>query len=384
VRILAIDIGTGTQDILLYDSTVEPENCFKLVMPAPTRILAERLRRATEERRPVFLHGTLMGGGPISWAARDHLAAGLTVYATPQAARTIDDDLSQVRDLGVHLVESRSEAPEGAVEMALGDLDLHAMQTAVAAFGLEPWWDGLAVAVQDHGEAPPGVSDRTFRFEHIRRVLEAAEGEAPTDPASRPRRRRAADGPCALHAFAYLRDEIPAAMTRMRAVAACAPLDVPTLVMDTGPAAVLGALQDPVASRRKSLLVVNVGNMHTLANLIVEGQLVALFEHHTGRLTADRLGAYLESLVAGTLTHEEVHADSGHGCYRRKGPASHAAGRPLLVVTGPRRQLLAAGRGSGAFARGSPYFAVPHGDMMMAGCWGLVSAFAQKLPACSP
>ena len=35
--ILAADIGTGTQDILLYDSEKEVENSLIMVMPAPTQ-----------------------------------------------------------------------------------------------------------------------------------------------------------------------------------------------------------------------------------------------------------------------------------------------------------------------------------------------------------
>jgi hypothetical protein len=42
-------------------------------------------------------------------------------------------------------------------------------------------------------------------------------------------------------------------------------------------------------------------------------------------------------------------------------------------VTGPRREML----------RGSilkPYEATPHGDMMLAGCFGLLRAFADRYP----
>jgi hypothetical protein len=46
---------------------------------------------------------------------------------------------------------------------------------------------------------------------------------------------------------------------------------------------------------------------------------------------------------------------------------------PLLAVTGPRRELL---RGSAL----APYEAVPHGDMMLAGCFGLLRAVAARLP----
>ena len=46
-----------------------------------------------------------MGGGPCDWAAEDHMRAGYPLYATPDAARTFDDDLERVAALGVTLVE---------------------------------------------------------------------------------------------------------------------------------------------------------------------------------------------------------------------------------------------------------------------------------------
>jgi hypothetical protein len=45
----------------------------------------------------------------------------------------------------------------------------------------------------------------------------------------------------------------------------------------------------------------------------------------------------------------------------------------FLAVTGPRRSLM---RGS----RHQPYFAAPHGDMMLAGCFGLLAALADVFP----
>ena len=38
MQILAIDVGTGTQDILLFDTEKEPENALKMVMPSPTAL----------------------------------------------------------------------------------------------------------------------------------------------------------------------------------------------------------------------------------------------------------------------------------------------------------------------------------------------------------
>src|SRR4030066_275760 len=102
--ILAVDIGTGTQDILLFDSRREVENCLKMVMPSPTVRLADAVRAATRRGDDVLLTGVLMGGGPCAWAVGDHLKAGYRVYATPPAARTFNDDLEAVAEMGVILV----------------------------------------------------------------------------------------------------------------------------------------------------------------------------------------------------------------------------------------------------------------------------------------
>jgi len=83
MRILAVDVGTGTQDILLFDSEQPVENALQLIMPSPTQIAAGRIRRATAARRPVLLTGVIAGGGPCHWALEDHLRAGLPAYATP-------------------------------------------------------------------------------------------------------------------------------------------------------------------------------------------------------------------------------------------------------------------------------------------------------------
>src|SRR5262245_13364471 len=104
MRILAVDVGTGTQDILLFDSAGPVENSVKLVMPSATTIAAGRIRRATGAGEPVVLSGTIQGGGPCHWALEDHLRAGHAAYATPEAATTFDDDLEAVARMGIRLV----------------------------------------------------------------------------------------------------------------------------------------------------------------------------------------------------------------------------------------------------------------------------------------
>ena len=53
MRILAIDVGTGTQDILLFDTDLQPENCFKLVVPSPTMMVARTVKMLIAAPRPV-------------------------------------------------------------------------------------------------------------------------------------------------------------------------------------------------------------------------------------------------------------------------------------------------------------------------------------------
>ncbi len=383
LRILAVDVGTGTQDILLFESDRTIENCLQLVMPSPTVIVAERIHRATAERRPVLLTGRTMGGGPAAWAARDHAQAGQPCYATPDAARTLDDDLTAVEALGLRVVAEedveRVRAVEGErlVEIALRDLDAAAVETALGAFGVDPTVDVVAVAAFDHGAATPGYSDRAFRFDHIRAAVAARP-----DPL----------------AFAYRAADLPADLTRLRAVATDAagyptkgappaegarhrepsPLQASTpavVVMDTGAAAAVGALEDPAVQAHDAALIANVGNFHTLAFLLHRGRIRALFEHHTGELDRPRLEGYLCALAAGTLDTQTIFDDSGHGALTLDGTGALGATgtMPFLAVTGPRRELLRGGELA-------PYEAVPHGDMMLAGCYGLLRAVAALHP----
>jgi uncharacterized protein (DUF1786 family) len=353
--ILAVDVGTGTQDILLFDSEREVENCLKMVMPSPTVQLAHAVRTATRRSQDVVLSGVLMGGGPCAWAVQDHLQAGYQVYATPDAARTFNDDLEAVADMGIQLIgEDDAGRFNGDVaRLRMRDFDYGAIARAFAHFDvdLDRDLDGLAVAVFDHGDAPPGVSDRLFRFRYLEERIRTQNH---------------------LAAFAFLDQDVPAIMTRMRAVAASVPRDdIPLVLMDTAPAAVLGALEDPAVSERRPAIVANVGNFHCLAFRLGEAGIEGLFEHHTGEISAEQLEVFLDQLADGSLTHQQIFDSNGHGAVL----FSHASIPPdsrYLAVTGPRRGVL-------RHSRLGPYFATPFGDMMLAGCYGLIRAYGDVL-----
>jgi uncharacterized protein (DUF1786 family) len=92
MQILTVDIGTGTQDIFLYDSRLDLENGFKLVVPSPTMIVHRRLKEAARLRQGVVLTGVIAGGGRAPGRPRSTSARGCH-YATPDAARSFNDDL---------------------------------------------------------------------------------------------------------------------------------------------------------------------------------------------------------------------------------------------------------------------------------------------------
>jgi uncharacterized protein (DUF1786 family) len=356
MRILTVDVGTGTQDIFLYDSALDLENGYKLVVPSPTMLVHRRLKEATRRGEPVLLTGVIMGGGPSQWAAADHVRAGLPLYATPEAARSFNDDLDYVqREMGLRLV-SDDEARRldgGVTHLELKDFDLAAIAAAFAQFGVRLDVGAIGVAVFDHGNSPPDYSDRQFRFDYLDERIRAHNR---------------------LSAFAFPAAEVPPSMTRLQAVAASYSGDAPLVVMDTAPAAVLGATLDPRVGQRQRVVVVNVGNFHTLAFRLGAGGIEGVFEHHTGEIDSVKLDNLLASLADSTLRHADVFDDMGHGAliYQTE-PLPLDAGDYGVAVTGPRRGLM-------RLSRHRPYFAVPFGDMMIAGCFGLLAAMADALP----
>ena len=331
---LALDIGGGTQDLLLDLPDNPRENAYKMVMPSPTQVAAARIRRARAQGRAVFLEGEVMGGGAIQRAISQHLAAGLAVWATPMAAATLHDNLERVRSQGVGICD---EQPEDTLLVPCGDLDQEGIAACLARFELEPP-EHWAVAVCDHGYSP-GASNRKFRFAQWQELLERGgrlEEMIIRQPAAH--------------------------LTRMAAICRQRP---GALLMDTAAAALWGALEDPqvAAQAQEGLCLVNVGNMHTVAFLVRQGRVLGVYEHHTGCLDAFALGDQVARFISGQLSDDEVFDNQGHGCARLDQAPTQVAGP--VALTGPRRAL----------ARGLGWReAAPWGDTMLSGCFGLVAA----------
>ena len=332
-RILAIDIGAGTMDTLVYDPAQPMENAVQLVLPSATSLAARKIAAVREQRKPVFLHGNLMGGYHTTNAVWAHLQAGLAVYATEIAARTVHDDLDLLRQRGIVVTD---DPPKDAVRVEFRDVDLPRLERTLAAYDVSlP--GTIAIAAQDHGFSPK-ASNRLFRFEHWRRFLTPGSTLAE-----------------------HIWRTPPDYMTRLIAIQR----DVPgAIVADTGPVAVLGALEDErvAAAARAGACIVNVGNQHVLGLLVRDETLFGVVEHHTESVDTAKLERLVTRLVAGAITHDEVFADDGHGAlvlegYRALPPFG------LIAITGPNRRL--------AKPLGW-YEAAPHGAMMLSGCFGLV------------
>lgn len=362
--ILAADVGTGTQDILLFNSEKEVENSLLMVMPAPTQIIAKKVKKATKKGKTIVFTGNIMGGGPSTFAIRSHLKAGFPVYATEQAALTINDNIEKVKAFGIQIV-SEEEAKklaseENAQEIVMQDFDPVSTSAALSTFEVQ-MPPNYAVAVQDHGNAPE-KSNRIYRFELLRELIDKG-GE--------------------LENFVYRPEEIPEAFTRMKAQAdsllkAAGNRKTRAVFMDTGPAAIFGALTDPAAVQPS--VVVNIGNGHTLGALVNENRIMAVFEHHTFLMNPEKLQDYVIKLADGNLDFKDVFEDGGHGAYIKEATGFEQV--RSILVTGPKREILEKLSESEIRKEISNklHFAAPFGSMMLSGCFGLLAGFLEKYP----
>lgn len=339
---LCLDIGSGTQDVLLYSPDREIENCPKFVLPSPALQIGRRIAELTRRGVPVWLHGRNMGGG-VTRFIRAHMKAGLAVAATRSAAYTMADDLTRVTEMGIELTDT---CPDGFTPVRFTDFD-------------EPWWrrffeaaeldwpDRIAACAQDHG-FHPGASNRRGRFELWQSFLDAHQG--------RP------------ESLVY--DTPPAMLTRLADLQA----DIGGgPVADTGAAAVLGALfvdEIEAESLEHGITLVNIGNSHLIAFLLHGGRIHGVYEQHTGCVDGPKLWQDLDDFRCGCLSFEQVFEEKGHGCLTLDLPAEADGFKPTYVL-GPRRGLL------DGF---DVDFPAPGGDMMLAGCFGLIKGLSLRQP----
>ena len=325
MEVFMIDIGKGTQDLLYSDENLNTESWVKAILPSPTTMLAEKVKKIEENLR---IDGFIMGGGPVKKAILEHLKKGFKVTISQRAARTIRDDIEEVKRLGIEIVE-KVENPN----FFLRDLEFELYKKLLKLAGKEFNPDIFAVACQDHGFVK-GQSDRITRFKYFEEKLKETR-----DP----------------HDFFFVQEtgffsRFDSILQQLRDGG------YRGFVVDSKVASVCGILSYAEEIGIKEFIGLDIGNGHTLGVSIKGGEICGLFEHHTRYLTPEKLKELVEKLASATLTFEEVFNDNGHGAvvFEKINPEK-------VLIAGPNRKL---------FKKYGEY-AYPGGDVMITGCIGL-------------
>lgn len=344
MKILAIDVGTGTEDILLYDTEKEIENSMKLVIPSPHLTIGQMI---TASESDLYFDGVIMGGGKIKDRCLEHMEKGYKVVFEELSGKTIRDNIEQVKSYGFDVVEEgsyNSENYSNYEKISLKDVDVDKLIDIFKYFDLDLEVDELIVAVQDHGYSED-MGDRDFRFEKIREKL-----PEPLPPET----------------FAMEKEEVPEYFTRMQSVIKSLEETNPEfkpVLMDTKFASLAGVCYDKEIEKLNSFIVMDIGNGHTTVASIEDGKIQGVFEHHTRDLTPERIEELVLALADGSIKHEDVHDEGGHGAFALN-PISKIE---KVVVAGPKRALIEE-------TNLDYYHAAPGGDVMMTGTVGLVKS----------
>jgi uncharacterized protein (DUF1786 family) len=355
MKILALDIGAGTLDVLLYDDGKKSiENCVKMVLPSPSQVYAAKVSEATRLHKNLFVKGDIIGGGALAYALKSHVEKGLRVVMTENAAYTVRNDLDEVRMLGIEITQNSPPHDFKGKTLTIEEVNLAKLEYFLTGFNEAlSDVDVVAVAVQDHGVFPKGTSNRRFRIQKMKELLER-----------NPRPER----------LAFWEEDIPLCFLRMKSVAQASRRQLPkakVLVMDTAPAAILGCLRDPAVYQVDPVLAVNVGNGHAMAAITMKGKIIGVMEHHTRLLNPEKIERLLVNFADGKLSNEEVFKDDGHGLFFLAELSTFDKIK-RVIATGPNRSILIE-------TNLDVHFAAPAGDVMMTGPIGLIEAAKRKI-----
>jgi uncharacterized protein (DUF1786 family) len=355
LKILALDIGSGTEDILLYDDQKELENCIKLVLPSPATVYSKKIEYFTKLQSNLFIKGETIGGGNFSEALKNHLNEGLKVILTKNVAYSIRNKLEEVENQGFQIIDE--EKPP--VDFSGKTLEVREVNIKIIKKFLNEFQEDLsnidivAIAVQDHGTPKNEISNRKFRLDQIERRLKY-----------NPK----------LQSLAYKEDELPNHFIRMTSAIRSSKIQMPeakTIVMDTSMAAILGCLEDQIVNNADTILSANIGNEHFTASIISEGDVLALLEHHTSLMTPTKIESLVKNFIKGKVSNDSIFKDGGHGVFYTISPKK-IPDIDIIVVTGPNRAKIKK-------TNIEIHFAAPGGDMMMTGPIGLIKAARYKI-----
>ncbi len=332
--IVGIDVGKGTEDVLIHQVGSSFENSIQLVLPSMTQLITERIRKYTGKE--LRIAGDLMAGEPWHKLVYDR---DVPVYMTKSAAMSLKYDLDYVRTKGITVLDEINDP-----NIILSDVGWARLKGILESSDISPdQIRYLLLCAQEHGHAPKGESSKDFRMKQV-------WGDQPS-----------------LESRLMKGDQVSPAFPRFQSLVNAALREFPHLdkdtvfIMDSAAAVLLGAI-NPDAEE----LVVNIGNGHVSAIHHRFGDLLYVYEGHTGRFHAEEFLADVSAVYQGTLTHQDVVAKGGHGLkIFNLDAVLHNNPPSSLVVLGPNRHKLPSDLCT---------YVHPIGNMMMAGPFGLIRA----------
>ena len=321
-----VDVGKGTQDILIPIHRENPNNWVKAVLPSPTVKISKLIK--SWDGKEIKFCGYTMGGGPLKKATLDFIKKGGKVIATEKAARSFRDDLEEVEKLGIEIVKEISKC-----DFFLRDLEFEVFKNLRKLSGLSEDFEFIGVACQDHGFVK-GQSDRITRFNYLSNLLKKSR---------RPQELYHTSKTNFLSRFDSILEQIEEEGLK-------------GFVMDSKIAAIAGVISFAREEGVEEFVCVDCGNGHTMVSTVKKGLICGFLEHHTKMLTSEKLKRLTLKLINGDITFNEVYNDGGHGSLfiERVNPEK-------VYLVGPNREKF----------KELGEYAYPMGDSMLFGCAGL-------------
>ncbi|MHA2346625.1 MAG: DUF1786 family protein [Candidatus Hodarchaeales archaeon] len=359
-KILAIDIGKGTEDIFYFEPHKRLENCIQLIRPSRAEQLRQNLESQLDTTNDILAEGITMGGEPWNKPLyRIATTPGRNVTMTPSAATSLRYNLDQVRKKGVKIQNNLPSDQSGRnYVIKTSDIDFNWYKQVFSGLDVDIFreCEVILIACQEHGYAKGGGSVREFRMKALYQEF-LKRSPFVTN-------------------LMFEQNEIPDFAWRFKSNAKLAAEFFPqskVFLMDSSPAVILGTVLDPMSPEGVKTII-NVGNGHTLVMIIDSNWgILAIWEHHTGHLTTKKFDEYLEMLFNNQLSNQLVLENGGHGYYQRISLIPDQA-RDQIIALGPNRGLVS----DSTFIE-SIFFAHPLGNMMLSGPAGLLKTYEQKV-----
>ncbi len=349
MKLLLIDIGAGTMDILWYD--LKENIHYKIVSPSPVLTISDKIKNSQKD---LLITGVEMGGGAVTHALIEKVRQGREIIISKSASKTVHHDPDRVKGRGLIVIDdSKAEDLIGSQRyqhIEFKDIDHEGIKALLRYMGIPLPPEIVGICAQDHGIPKDGMSHLEFRNHVFKRAL--------------------SDSPYP-HSLLYERSEIPPFLSRLKSISLCAEHfgAEEIYVMDSGMAAIMGACVDPEAYIKRRRLIMDVATSHTLCATLDGDELMGFFEYHTVDITTAKIETLVHRLLDGTLSHREVLSEGGHGAWVRKGIGIDNP--EIMLLTGPKRQILK--ESSLSFKYGAPL-----GDNMMTGTVGLLESIRRK------